>query len=282
MIVDFGTHIQRIGLQTSAFATVSQHEFAFEYQVYFNLKNLGHEKTYWENTFRASYKFGFGEEDLFYLANPYFHPSIDHLSEKYAIGYALNFYLNKVGTKQSTGTIGFYVDDWNINLENDLWGNTKGRDRFRTGNLSITLIQNEFLFSASSLLWTGETKCAEAVKVDDANDYPARYGYKDISACPFGKYSHGIVQATIAYVPEDFFRQQFALSVGLDAERIRNFIQNKVIHDMYFLPEKVSKAKNLHVPMLDENGMPYLYRNDQQIRKAKFYFQASANGTFSY
>lgn len=282
LICEYGTHIQRIGIQTSTYATLSQHELAFEYQIYYNFKNLGPKNPYWESTFKTGYKFGFGPEDLSYIAGPFFNPTFDHLSEKYSVAYTLSFYLNKNGTQQSTGTIGFHVDDWNINIENDLWGNTTGKDRFRTGGFSVSFVNENLLFSFTNLLWTGDTKCKELIKNTAESRYPSRYGYKDLSKCLYGNYSHGILALGFAFAPENSFRQHVGASIGVDAEKIRNLIQNKIIHDMYFLPEALVRSKNLHVPMLDENGKPYLFQESQQLKPPSLFFQASANGSLSY
>ncbi len=282
VIIDYGTHVQRIGLQASFYTTFRAHEFVFEYQSYYNFRNLGPKISYWENTFKAAYKFGFGPEKNLFEESPFFNVNIDHLNEKYSLGYGLNFYLNKIGNQQSTGTVSFNVGRLNFNFENDLWGNTHGRDRFRTGGFLVTYADNRFLYSIASILWTGDAKDKNVTKHLNEIKYPARFGYKDLSDSLFGKSSHGILFASISYAPEDLYRQHFTTSIGIDSEKVRNFFQNKIIHDMYFLPKSLIKSQNLHVPMLDDNGEPYLFENGQVLKKNQLFFQTSANGFWTY
>jgi hypothetical protein len=49
------------------------------------------------------------------------------------------------------------------------------------------------------------------------------------------------------------------------------------MHDMYLWPAKWNTAKNPHVPMLDSEGKPYLYKEGQEVRKVKFYFNLGLN-----
>ena len=51
---------------------------------------------------------------------------------------------------------------------------------------------------------------------------------------------------------------------------------------MYFIPAKWLKTKNLHLPMLDKKGLPYLYQKDQQVKKSKLYYQFSLNDNDFY
>lgn len=289
LIAEYGTHIQRIGLVASFYTTFQNHEFDFEYRTYYNFKNLGPELKYWENSFTAAYAIGFGKTSNLIQENSFYTPIISHLDEKYGISYALTFFLNKTGSKQSIGAISFYIDNWIISSENDLFGNTRGRDRYRTGSLSVVNVTDDFYFAVNAVLWTGDAKGSEAQKnMNPSNKsksdegYQARYGYKDISKCKFGKFSHGILNASATYKPNNFFDQNYSASIGIDSENIRHFIQNKIIHDMYFLPQKLVKAKNLHYPMLDQNGYPYLNEKEQQKKKDKFYFQVGQNDSWNY
>ena len=51
---------------------------------------------------------------------------------------------------------------------------------------------------------------------------------------------------------------------------------------MYFVPAKWIKTKNLHLPMLDNRGLPYLYRKGQRLKKRKLYYQFSLNDSDFY
>jgi len=289
IIAEYGTHLQRIGFVASFYTTVRNHEFDIEYRTYYNFKNLGPELKYWENSFTAAYTLGFGKTSSNFQENSFFVPIVSHLDEKYGLSYALTFFLNKIGSKQSIGAFSVYIDDWVISSENDLFGNTKGRDKFRTGSFSVGFVSDDFYYSINAVLWTGDTKCGEVKKVRNSEDdfegdkhYQARYGYKDFTKCLFGKLSHGILNAKATYKPNNFFNQNYSAAIGIDSENIRHALQNKLIHDMYFLPKRLVKTKNLHYPKLDREGNPYLNEKAQQKKKDKLYFQIGQNPSWNY
>ena len=282
IVAEYGTHIQRLGFVASFFTTFRNHEFDLEYKSYFNFKNLGPSNKYWENSFTAAYTYGFGKSIENHTPSTYFKPIISHLDEKYAVSYALTFFFNKIGSQQSIGRFSFYIDNWIISSENDLFGNFKGRDRFRTGSFTFGYHSEEFLYMINTVLWTGDGKCAEAKKYtaetsDASTKTGARFGFKDISKCFFGKFSHGILNGQITYKPNNFFDQNYTVSTGVDSEKVRHFIQNKIIHDMYFLPPAFINSKNLHYPILDENGEPFLDEKKQKIKRDRFYFRLGQN-----
>ena len=92
--------------------------------------------------------------------------------------------------------------------------------------------------------------------------------------------SHGLLSTQIKC--NIGYSQNVQLNMGVDAEQVRNAVQNKLIHDMRFIPKKWNKAKNCHIPMLDTNNNPYLYAEDQKIRKAKLYLNAFTNANIFY
>jgi len=86
-----------------------------------------------------------------------------------------------------------------------------------------------------------------------------------------------IAAISATYIPEDWFGQFFSISTGIDHEKIRHFFQNRVIHDMYFMPDGINPSRNLHYPMLDTEGNPFLFLKDQLLKKPSFYLQLGAN-----
>jgi hypothetical protein len=125
----------------------------------------------------------------------------------------------------------------------------------------------------NNTLWTGNGN-DKNVKTIRESDF-ARFGYKDLSEARHGQYAHGLLSAQ--WDQAFSYGQTARLNVGGDAEQIRNVFQNKIMHDMYLWPAKWNSAKNPHVPMLDSEGKPYLYKEGQQVRKAKFYFNLGLN-----
>jgi len=51
---------------------------------------------------------------------------------------------------------------------------------------------------------------------------------------------------------------------------------------MDFIPEKWNGAQNLHIPMIDKKGNPYLYKKDQEIKNGKWFLQLATNHGWFY
>ena len=166
--------------------------------------------------------------------------------------------------------------------ENDVFGSTVGKDNFRTGAFAVGYRQDHLLYELMTVLWTGQTRGqnTETFRGEKAKDFPARWGYRDISNSLYGKYSHGILAANVQYALP--YGQIAQAAFGVDDERVRDFVQNKMMHDMYFCPPNWTNVRNIHFPMLDCDGNPYCYHEDQKIRPGKLYFQLGANGSRFY
>jgi hypothetical protein len=76
--------------------------------------------------------------------------------------------------------------------------------------------------------------------------------------------------------------QYLGAEIGIDAEQIRNFFQNKLIHDSKLLPLNWNDVKNPHIPMLCADGCPYTYHDGQKIRKPRLFFQSWLNNSILY
>jgi len=154
-------------------------------------------------------------------------------------------------------------------------------DEFRTGAIGLGYIEKDIYFSAKSIFWTGSSHCGEEVKYREGKSkYPARWGYRDITDCPGGKYSHGIF--SLGIITDAGFGQNVGGHIGIDTEQYRNAVQNKFFHDMYFIPSFMDNPKNLHIPMKTTDGSNYLYKEDQEIRPAKFVWQLGLNPALVY
>ena len=129
-------------------------------------------------------------------------------------------------------------------------------------------------YEIRSVLWHGNTKGFTAKNICETK-YPCRYGYRNFSKCQYGNYSHGILSARISHA---FSSGQMAhLDLGIDSEKVRHGLQNLLIHDMILIPEKWNKARNVHYPMLDEKGEPFLFLEGQKIRADRLYFSLGLN-----
>lgn len=213
-----------------------------------------------------------------YSVQPFLSPVSSQLGRRYATGYAWTYYRDQMKTSQWTATIGQHLSDVSIISENDAYTGFID-DRFRTGTLAFFYRYENYEFGWNTILWTGDTR-SEGVRKIKESDYPAKHGYKDLSTALYGGFSHGIscLQAKVL-LP---YNQVAQAQLGLDSERIRHFLQNELIHDMIFLPENWVKAKNFHVPMIDKEGDPYLFKNGQELKSAVLYFNVGLNPTLFY
>ncbi len=105
-------------------------------------------------------------------------------------------------------------------------------------------------------------------------------GYIDTVGGLYTNYSHGLLSAQFKL--NMGMAQNAQLNLGVDAEQVRNAIQNRLIHDMIIIPRKWFTPINCHIPMLDENGNQYLYKKDQKIKRPSFYWNAFSNASLFY
>jgi len=279
LIVEYGTHVNRLGVLASTATQYSATQFNAELRGYFNFKTLGPAQKGYETAWSIGVAQGFGRG--FVTDNPLIDSHYFDSGKRFTLGYTFTKYDDRIETSQGTGSVFFAHRDFFFNFENDLFGNTHGRDRFRTGGVSFHYYYDRWLFSIKNIIWTGETRCKEKVSYTDT-DYPSRYGYQDVTKCKYGHLSHGIAAFNVRYMPEGWFGQNLNAALGLAHEWIRHFLQNKIIHDMYFVPDAINPSQNLHYPMLDENGDAYLFLKEQVLKKPRIYAQLSANGHWLY
>ena len=104
--------------------------------------------------------------------------------------------------------------------------------------------------------------------------------YMDTTNVVYAKISHGLLSAQFKY--NAGFSQNIQANFGVDADQVRNAVQNKFIHNMKFIPKKWNKAKNCHIPMIDENGNQYLFQPENKIRTAELYWNFFTNPNIFY
>ncbi len=272
--LSLGTHMNRIGVVLNAGCVADHFQANAETRLYFSLRNLGPRKKYLEGTGSIGVLYGYGKMNSWY--NPFYNSVSNQTRYKYSVAYSYNRYWNKIRTCQGTGIIALQFDKITVINENDLLA-PPSLDAFRTGGLLVQF-QQDSLFQAaiSSAMWTG--KMGFQTQHEDPH---FRFGcYMDTTGNIYGNYSHGILSAQVKY--NVGYGQNAQANIGIDAEQIRNAIQNEVTHDMNFLPKSWIKNKNCHIPMLDSKGDQYLYKEGQKVRPAKFYFELGGNENLFY
>ncbi len=272
--ISLGTHFQRVGVVLNA-AYVNDHFQAnAETRFYFSVRSLGPQKKHRECVTSLGILYGYGKQNSWY--NPFYNSVSNQTGYKYAVGYSYNAYWNKIKTSQRTGIVALQFDRITIVSENDLLA-PPSLDKFRTAGFLIQYQQDSLIQAAINLsMWTGKM----GFQTPSADPH-FRFGcYMDTVGSIYPNYSHGLMSGQFKYYLG--YGQNAQANIGIDAEQVRNVVQNKIIHDMRFLPKSWIKHKNCHIPMLDETGNQYLYLEEQKIRPAKFYFNVGGNEGIFY
>lgn len=270
-----GTPLNRIGLTLRGFHFRGGFQQNANLQYSWNFKSFGGRKGH-ETKVSLGVVAAYGKKDLSRFSY-FLHELSNQTQYSNSVGLAYSFYLDQNSTSQLVGAIGLEFNKWQVATENDAFSFT-GKDNYRTGAILVNYRDQKNLFSLSSELWTGNSK--EKVKKIKNKTPLSRFGYKDLSQSHYGKTSHGLF--TLAFTKATGLSQYVQIKAGIDSEYVRHVLQNKFIHDMPFLPEFLIPHKNLHVPMLDTTGDPFLYPNKQKVKRSKPVIQLSLNPALFY
>lgn len=266
VVLNFGTHVNSIGLSLKGYYSDYFYQINIGSTFCWNINSYGNRRNFWESRSHFGVVFLGGKKDRIIDFQ------LDGLNQQtsYRNGIAYNYiwYFDNAGTSQLSGAFALHINKISVCFENDLFAG-QGKDRFRTGHLFFSYQYKTFKFGSGIYLWTGETTGVEWEGIAMKN---TPYGFKRLTNLPYGKTSHGILYGTAVY--DLGYGQYTHLEVGVDDEQIRHIIQNKLIHDLIFLPKSV-QHNTPHYPRLNEKGFPVF--NKLEKRKSKFYFQAGAN-----
>lgn len=267
-----GTHVQRFGF---VFQGYYVHRFAqinAAVRVYNNIRDLGPRIEHTEFNGAVGLCLGYGKTraDL----NRFVSSIGNQTGYKNSVAYSYNVWYNKVHTSQVTGIVAFQFDRLSLILENDLLAKPM-LDRFRTGAFLLQYQDGYMQYAINCSLWTGHM--GRSVKNDSLFPHA---GYLNTSGGIYGNLSHGLLSAQVKAAND--YGQYLQANAGIDAEQVRNAVQNRFIHDMPLVPKKLNKAQNLHIPMIDSAGNQYLYRKDQKIRKPKLFLNAYTSPNIFY
>lgn len=268
---NFGTHINQMGLKIQGFYTYKFIQLNVGDNIRFNTTNLGDRKNYIAQRINTGIVFMGGKRSI---SPQFILDGLNHQSKyQYALAYNYLWYLDNIGTSQRSGGFGLHIQQFSLLIENDIFSGT-GRDRFRTSYVGIMYHDGFFNISLNSNLWTGETRGTPLINTPDSLYLK---GYKDLRNNPFGRTSHGILNAGIDY--QIMYGNVVSMRMGIDSERIRNGLQNKLMHRQVFYPKNWRKPNTIY-PMLDANGFPV--HNKELAAPACFFIQLGINRTLSY
>ena len=270
--LNLGSHFRKIGVMASIW---TYNDFLeLNSGIHLNLvgRNLGPPGKMFELLLYAGIQGHWGDS---LRKRFYFNEYSDMSRRPYSVGYTFYQFFSGKSTGQSTGSIHFNIDAFQFALTNDALGANQVDDKFRTGGFLFSYRVDSMVLTVQNSLWTG--KSSEAPKIKDPS-YPSRDGYRDIHSATYGNFSSGILALRADFILP--YNQVGRLEAGADAEQIRHLFQNKVMHDG-LLPLLV-RSENPHYPMLQDDGSPYLFREGQDIRHWKPYFQLSSNQAAFY
>jgi len=266
-----GTHIDRFGGVINAYYKTNNFQINPELRVYFNAKNLGPNKPSIETVLSLGAVYSYGSLDT--ISNNFYSPVANQTQNQNSFGYAYRFYFNNIKTSQRTGIISIEVSNFNLIAENDLFAEPK-LDRYRTGAFLLQYQKDNYQCAINSTLFTGQM----GERVTDES-YPFNHIYENTKGGKYTEFSHGLLSAQFKYV--DDYYQTYQANIGIDAERIRHVVQNRLIHDILVLP-KLTGNINAHIPMLDDKGAQYLFKENQKVKPMQFYMNGFMNPSLFY
>ncbi len=270
LLFNIGTHSNRVGVSVNTYYQDHFYQINVGSSFTFNHKGYGGRKKFWESQNSLGLVLLGGKKEI----SPDFQLNglLHNTSYNYGLGYNYIWYFDNAKTSQLSGGWGLHLKAFSFLFENDIFGG-QGKDRFRTGHISLNYRYEDFKITAGLNIWTGET--AKSVWHKDSF-YKCPNGYRELDNLDYGKTSHGILYGGIAY---NIGYGQFAdLRIGVDSEKIRHVFQNRLMHDLIFLPKSI-KRKTPHYPRLDDDGCPVF--EDTLVRKSRFYYQHGFNENWS-
>lgn len=269
--LQFGTHVNGIGIQFNTYFTDRFYQFNLGEQFNFQLSDLANRRKFFQSRFSAGTVILTGKKSnqMDFQLNGLFH----NTRYNYGLAYNYLFYNDNIGTKQRSGGWGLHLKKIAILFENDFFGG-QGKDRFRTGNISVSYRDSTFKFTTGFSIWTGETTGTEWQKIK-FQDCPN--GFRILEDKPYGKTSHGIIYLGFEYGYGNY--QWLSYKIGVDSEHFRHILQNRFMHDLNLLPNKIPR-RTPHYPMLDKYGCPVFDKTN--VRKSNPYFQGGINSNWSY
>ena len=270
----FGSHVRRLGINLNFFYLNGDFQTNSEVRLYFNFKNLGPGGFHPEIVLAQGILYGYGKKEIYF--NPFLNSISNQTGHVNSFAYSYNAFFKTKKINQQTGIFSIEVNRVSLITENDILA--RGYyDRFRTAAFLIQYqFKDKWQAAINCTMWTGQHSKKKA------SESPEFYNgcYMDTTGGRYTNYSHGLLSAQFKY--NLGYSQNVQANLGVDAEQIRNVMQNKFIHDMRFIPKKWNKAKNCHIPMLDGKGNQYLYSKDQKIRAPKLYWNVYSNANVFY
>jgi hypothetical protein len=266
LVVNIGTHELAFGVLLKGYIGFDYAQLNLGNTFSWKFYSLGNRKRFYENRAYAGAVLMVGKNNSFV---DFELDGLNHQTKK-DIGVAFNYliYTDNAGTSQFSGGWGLHLKNLSIRFENDVFGG-QSKDRFRTGILSFSYRREWFKATAGMYIWTGETRGSHWERIA-SDKMPS--GYRSLEDLPYGRTSHGIFYGGVQFLMP--YGMIAHLRIGADSEHFRHFFQNRLMHDLMFLPKKIER-NTPHYPRLDEDGCPVFEK--EFVRKTKYYLQFGIN-----
>lgn len=270
--LSMGTHCRRAGIFAMLHGGAGSFQAGIRADWFAVATAWGHRRKGWERQLSAMAGTGYGQRTK--AALMYLDLTSSIVSYRCFIGYSYLIYSDSYLSSQQSGLLQLNWGRLKISTENDFFGQ-KHSDRFRTAGALIAYETDTAELGLKLILWTGDAFDRQAYIVT-GTDYPARFGYKDISHARHGRYSVGALGLQAR--SDAYWGQSSNIFMGADAEQFRNVFQNKFMHDLWFVPRALIGYKMMNYPMLNRHGGPYLFQpGEEPVRKIKPIFQVGMN-----
>lgn len=265
-----GTHSTRVGLTISGHFNYSFVQLNVSNFANFNLFGYGKRTKYLESRTAIGIVLLGGKRNN--TPNFQYDALFHNTMYAYGLGYNYLWYHDNAKTTQRSGGWALHIKSFSLLLENDVFGG-QGKDRFRTGHLSLTYRHQWTKFTVGLNIWTGETANSYWQKIP-MTKCPS--GFRLLEDLPYGTKSHGILYLGVTQ-KMPYFSNVYG-RIGIDSERVRHAFQNRLMHDLIFLP-KCFPRNTPHYPMLDQEGCPTFEKS--KVRKSKLYLQGGVRDVWS-
>jgi Bacterial toxin 23 len=237
--VQLGTHNRKVSIWTRPQLLYKGTQIYNVVELSFYQRGLGSKKSYLQGLVQFGVAQGFGKDFTEnYLPIKW---TTWQNTKEFQVGYQLNFYLDSRKTSQRTATILMQYRKFQMISENDAFAFSP-KDRFRTGSLELMYLDSNFAISQQLNIWTLYQKTSKIYN------------------------NHGILATNFYYSFKPNLNIGF--SIGKDDERIRDFIQNKLIHQSKWLAKINPTVKQKVIPIIE--------------RKSRWLFQLGWNDKFGY
>lgn len=270
LVANVGSHKTSLGLQFNTYVGIPYAQLNFASNVNLYAHSLGNRKKFIEsrNALGVVLSAVKGKRYSNFEFDALNHQSLN----KYGIGYNYILYHDNRGTSQHSGGFALHFNKVSIYHENDAFTG-QAEDRFRTAIARISYTDSLFKYSIGMNLWTGDSRNAPLVSEKSPI---CLSGFKNLEDRPYGKTSHGILFGEVKM--NGIYQQNPNIRLGIDAEGIRHFVQNRMFHDLIFMPKNYER-KTPHYPTIDENGCYTLDKSKR--RKPSPYIQLGLNDVWS-